>query len=141
MEEKLEFDERRNNLTRTLITETPDALHTNISTLKGAKAIKEVFNSYKNEKKEIERAIERQEENLDSLNKQGKDLEKVELTESQNKLKEDIKALQIEDKYSQWSKKVKDTESNIEHLQKSLKEKKKLMNDIKNKAKSINFDN
>ena len=135
---RLSYDERRKELTREVTTEKEDETTLWKITLK-EDGIKRIFDALKNEKKDLQKALDRQEDLLTQLMKQETDVEKVELTEEQIKLKENIIALQKDDKYNNWKKKVDNTNEQLENIKNEIKEKNKLIQEIKNKARNLNL--
>ncbi|MBI2452090.1 hypothetical protein HYV50_03360 [Candidatus Pacearchaeota archaeon] len=135
---KLSYDERRKELTREVTAEKEDETTLWKITLK-ENGIKRIFDGLKNDKKDLQRALGRQEDLLSQLTKQESDVEKVELTEEQIKLKENIIALQKDDKYNNWKKKVDNTNEQLENIKNEIKEKNKLIQEIKNKARNLNL--
>ena len=135
---RLSYDERRKELTREVTTEKDDETTLWKITLK-ENGIKRIFDALKNEKKDLQKALDRQEDLITQLMKQESDVEKVELTEEQIKLKENIIALQKDDKYNNWKKKVDNTTEQLENIRNEIKEKNKLIQEIKNKARNLNL--
>lgn len=135
---RLSYDERRKELTREVTTEKEDETTLWKITLK-ENGIKRIFDALKKEKKDLQKALDRQEELLTQLMKQESEIEKVELTEEQIKLKENIIALQKDDKYNNWKKKVDNTNEQLENIRNEIKEKNKLIQEIKNKARNLNL--
>jgi hypothetical protein len=135
---RLSYDERRKELTREVTTEKEDETTLWKITLK-ENGIKRIFDALKKEKKDLQKALDIQEDLLTQLMKQESDVEKVELTEEQIKLKENIIALQKDDKYNNWKKKVDNTNEQLENIRNEIKEKNKLIQEIKNKARNLNL--
>lgn len=135
---RLSYDERRKELTREVTTEKEDETTLWKITLK-ENGIKRIFDALKKEKKDLQKTLDRQEDLLTQLMKQESDVEKVELTEEQIKLKENIIALQKDDKYNNWKKKVDNTNEQLENIRNEIKEKNKLIQEIKNKARNLNL--
>mgnify|MGYP001607170407 FL=1 len=135
---RLSYDERRKELTREVTTEKDDETTLWKITLK-ENGIKRIFDALKKEKKDLQKTLDRQEDLITQLMKQESDVEKVELTEEQIKLKENIIALQKDDKYNNWKKKVDNTTEQLENIRNEIKEKNKLIQEIKNKARNLNL--
>jgi len=135
---RLSYDERRKELTREVTTEKEDETTLWKITLK-EDGIKRIFDALKNEKKDLQKALDRQEDLLTQLMKQETDVDKVELTEEQIKLKENIIGLQKDDKYNNWKKKVDNTNEQLENIKNEIKDKNKLIQEIKNKARNLNL--
>lgn len=134
----LSYDERKRELTRIVETFTADKKSRWEITLKEPE-IKKVYEALMIEKKDLEKYLERQESELDKLNSPENKAEPVTLTEAQLALKENIIALQKDDKYHKWKSQIDSFEKNIEEAKKGVSEKNRLINEIKTKAKNIKF--
>lgn len=136
IEQTFKYDERRRILTSTIKKDNSGIDSEYVDNF-NEKAIKDLFNRCKNDKKKIQETINQTEKiietNNDKIKLYKKELEP--LTEQQEKLIKDIKSISQYDEVDKAQTQNEQQDERLIDLNKSLKKSKKILNEIQTKVK------
>lgn len=136
MDQKFSYDERRKIL-KSVVTKKNNNIDSTYTDVFNEEGIKNLFNNVSNDKKRIQNQINQIEklisENKDKIDSYKKVL--PELSESQKKLIEDIKAISQYDNMDKLEEQIKHQKNNIDELKKNLKKSNEIINELKTKVK------
>lgn len=139
-ETEMKYDERRKELTRTIST-INDKERTKFEVILNEKGIRDVVRLLLDEKAKGEKALQKADENLSSLNKQMEDVKKIDLTDEQKELKKNLKILQKDNERENLLTKIKETEENIKYIKNEIKDRNVKLSEIKGKVRNLNLHN
>ena len=136
-EQKLDYDVRRQILTSTITKFEKGMVEGTYTDKLTRNGIKRLHQRLKGDKKKVEIQIESSEKMVSMLSDKRDDLKKVlpDLTVEQKKLAEDLKILIQVEPLKETKDRLKKEEDLVENLKKDLKDKNKLMNDLRTKVK------
>ena len=132
------YDERRRTLTRTIKTDKSGE-STKFEIILDEDGIKNVFNALLQDKKDGKRAIDKQEDLLDAYEKQAKETPKVPMDKRLQQMRTDLILLQKRQEWDKHHERIQGTKDTIKHITAQVKEKTRLLNELKGKCRNINL--
>ena len=132
------YDKERKKLKRIIATTKPGE-DTKFEINLDETGIINVWNALLNDVYDGNRAITKQEELLDSYEKQANETPKVPLDKRLQQLKTDLILLQKRQEWDKHNERITQTKETIKHIKEQLKQKHELLYDLQKKCSSIEF--